>query len=254
MANDPDDELELEVDAPAGADLEDEGLDTDEQGEPAEAETPPPDQAAPQGDQQQQQDRQPEPPARAATRGENRFQTLRNDNQRLDRELAETRRRLDEITRTMQRPAGETPESRAQRHALMTPQEIMQESLRESEARMAQQLQTMQMQNFDVADRTAFQAKAASDPVYAKYGPKVEGKLAEMRARGQNAERDVILKFLIGEAALERRGSKEGRREVQQAAQRVRAQRVRPANSGSDTQTERRQQSSVERRLENVQI
>lgn len=246
---DPNDELDLEVDPPAEPDLEDEGLDTDEQGD--EEQPNPPDLAAQQD--QQEQERQPEP-ARAPSRGENRFQALRNDNQRLDRELAETRRRLDEITRSMNRPQGESPEQRAQRHALMTPEERMQETLREAEGRMAQTVQGLQLQNADVADRATFQAKAAVDPLYAKWGPKVEGKLAELRAKGQSAEREVILKFLIGEAALERRGSKEGRREVAQAAQRVRGQKVRPSNSGSDTQSDRRQQGSLERRLENVQI
>lgn len=247
----PDDELDLEVDPPpAEPDLEDEGLDTNEQGDEPEQ----PAEQEPEAQGQQDQPTRDEPPARQQTRGENRFQTLRNDNQRLDRELAETRRRLDEITRTIARPQGETPEQRAQRHALMTPQEIMSETLRESEGRMAQQIQHLQFQNLDTADRTAFQAKAAVDPLYAKWGPKVEGKLAEMRSKGQSAEREVILKFLIGEAALERRGTREGRREVAQAAQRVRGQRVRPSNSGSDTAADRRQQGSLERRLENVQI
>jgi len=251
MADDPDDELELEVDTPAEPDLEDEGLDTNEQGDQPQDQ---PEQEA-RGDQPQDQERQQDQPERRApTRGENRFQALRNDNQRLDRELADTRRRLDEITRSMARPTGETPEARAQRHALMTPQDVLLELQRESEGRMTQQIQLLQFQNLDTADRTAFQAKAAVDPLYAKWGPKVEGKLAELRAKGQSVEREVILKFLIGEAALERRGTKEGRRDVAQAAQRVRGQRVRPSNSGSDTTADRRQQSSVERRLENVQI
>jgi len=249
---DPDDELDLEVDAPAEPDLEDEGLDTNEQGEESQDQSQ--EQEA-QPERQPGQEREPEPPARAApTRGENRFQTLRNENQRQAQELAETRRRLDEITARLSRPQGESPEQRAARHAMMTPLEVMQETARESEGRMAQQIQMLQLQNLETADRTAFQAKAAVDPLYAKWGPKVEGKLAELRSRGQNVEREVVLKFLIGEAALERRGTKEGRREVRQAAERVRGQRVRPSNSGSDTAADRRQQGSLERRLENVQI
>lgn len=249
---DPDDELELEVDQPAEPDLEDEGLDTAEQGED-ESDTSPPDQQ-PERQTRQDQDAESEPPARAPSRGENRIQTLRNELRERDRQIAETNRRVDELLRERQRPTGETPEQRAARHALMTPQEIMGEQLRESEGRMAQQIQSLQFQNLETADRTAFQAKAAVDPLYAKWGPKVEGKLAELRARGQSAEREVILKFLIGEAALARRGTKEGRREVRQAERRVQGQRVRPSNSGSDTSADRRQQGGLERRLENVQI
>jgi len=244
---DPEDELDVEVDPPAEPDLEDEGLDTNEQGN----ETPEqPDVAAQPQDQQQ-----PEPEqTRQPSRGENRFQTLRNDNQRLNGELAETRRRLDELARQVTQPRGESPEQRAQRFALMTPQEQMAETLRESEQRHAQQMQGFQAQMLDQADRTQFQAKAAVDPLYAKWGPKVEGKLAELRARGNNIEREVLLKFMIGEAALERRGSKEGKREVQQAQKRVQNARTKPSNSGSDTQTQRRQADSLERRLENQQI
>lgn len=194
-------------------------------------------------------------PERQPTRGENRFQTLRNDNQRLNAELSETRRRLDELTRKVDQPTvRETPEARAARFALLTPQEQITETLRESEQRFSAQLSQVQMQNQESLDRTAFQAKCAANTLYAKWAPKVEGKLAELRARGGNAEREVVLKFLIGEAAIERASSKEGRREVQQATARVRAATTRPGNSGSDTQASRRTASSVERRLENVQI
>lgn len=219
--------------------------------EPAEPEAQEPQQdAAPQDDQQQVQ------PERQPTRGENRFQTFRNENQRLSNELLDTRRRLDELTRRLEqpRPPTETPEQRAQRHALMSPQEVMAETLRDAEMRQAQREQMFQGQMLDAADRTAFQAKSAVDPLYAKWGPKVEGRLAELRARGTNVEREILLKYLIGEAALERRGSKEGRREVQQAQRRVQAQRTRPGNSGSDTQAQRRGGQSLEARLENVQI
>lgn len=206
--------------------------------------------AAPQDDQQQVQ------PERQPTRGENRFQALHNENQRVSTELAETRRILSDLQRRLEqpRPQAETPEQRAQRHAMMTPQEVMAETLRDAEMRQAQREQVFQGQILDVADRTAFQAKSAVDPLYAKWGPKVEGKLAELRARGTNVEREVLLKYLIGEAALERRGSKEGRREVQQAQRRVQAARTRPGNSGSDTQAQRRGSQSLEARLENVQI
>ena len=194
--------------------------------------------------------------ARQPSRRDTRIQTLTDEAKQAKSELAETRRRLDELSRqmTQSKAPTESPEQRAARFALMTPQEAMSETLRESEQRTAAMIQQVQMQSVDAADRAAFQAKAAVDPLYAKWGPKVEGKLAELRARGNNVERDVILKFMIGESALEKRGSKEGKQEVRQAKQRVANQRTRPANAGSDTATQRRQQSTVERRLENVQI
>lgn len=247
---DPELELEPEVDLD-----DDEALaDADPVGgdEPAEEiDAKPQEQQAtePAKEQQEQQVRQP-------TRGENRFQALRNDNQRLAAELSDTRRRLDEISRRMEQPkAQESPEARAQRLALMTPEERISETLRESEQRMQTQFQNMQFQSADQASRTAFSAKATVDPLYAKYAPKVEAMIAEERAKGYPiVDRELVLQILIGRAALERRSSKEGKQEVRQAQRRVAAQRTRPINSGSDTQATRRQGESLERRLENMQI
>jgi hypothetical protein len=242
--DDPDDELEIEE--PEAVEPED-LADPDELSEPEEGPKepgePPPEIREP------PVDRQP-------SRRDTRIQALAEEARQAKADLAETRRRLDDISRQMTQPATqrESSEQRAARFALMTPQEQMGESLRESEQRTQALVQQVQAQSFDAADRAAFHAKAVVDPLYAKWGPKVEGKLAELRARGNNIERDVLLKFMIGEAALEKRGSKEGKQEVRQAKQRVANQRTKPANSGSDTGSQRRQQSTVERRLENVQI
>jgi uncharacterized protein (DUF2147 family) len=242
--DDPDDELEIEE--PEAVEPED-LAEPEEPVEPEEGAPKEPDE--PLAAREAPVDRQP-------SRRDTRIQTLTDEARQAKTELAETRRRLDELSRqmTQPRPSVESPEQRAARFALMTPQEQMTETLRESEQRIAAMVQQTQVQSYDAADRAAFQAKAAVDPLYAKWGPKVEGKLAELRAKGNNVERDVLLKFLIGEAALEKRGSKEGRQEVRQAKQRVANQRTRSTNSGSDTAPQRRQQSTVERRLEDVQI
>jgi hypothetical protein len=220
----------------------DEGEEQDQPDQPIAAET------EPQGERQE----------RRPSRGENRFQRQQNENVRLNGELAAANRRLDDLSRQMaeaRKPAVESPEQRQARFALMTPQEQMQETLRESEQRFSSQMSQMQMQMAEQNDRTQYQTQARVDPLYAKWGPRVEGKLAEMRANGQNAPRDVVLRYLIGEAALERRGSKAGKAEVAQAQNRVRAARTRPGNAGSDTQSTRRSsEASLERRLENVQI
>ena len=252
MADDDPDDIELDA------------LEPDEQpevaaDEPEEPEQPEPEPTTETGEPQPETLRTGETqPERQPSRRDARIQTLTEQIRERDQRLAETNRRIDDLIRQqgqLARPQGETPEQRAARFALMTPQEQISETLRESEARHTAQMQQFQMQSLDVADRTAFQAKAAVDPLYAKWGPKVEGRLAELRAKGNNVEREVLLKFLIGEAALERRTGKEGRREVAQAQRRVAAQRTRPQNSGSDTQNQRRQQgTSLERRLENIQI
>jgi hypothetical protein len=241
-------------------DLEPDPVEPDEQVDDAE-EGDEPDDTAEQPDLAARQlegkdpERQPERQERQPSRSETRIRSLSDQVRERDRQLADTNRRIDELIRQRQpEQRGETPEQRAARFAIMTPQEQIAETLRESEQRHAVQLQNVQQQMLDTADRTAFSSKAAVDPLYARWAPKVEGKLAELRAKGNNVEREVLLKFLIGEAALERRTGKEGKREVRLAAQRVNRQRTRPGNSGSDTQAERRERSTAERRLENVQI
>lgn len=243
---DPEDELEIDDEPEA---VEPEELDEPE--EPAE-----PEEGLREPGEPAPIVREPPPSDRQPSRRDNRIHALTEQIRERDARLAETNRRIDELSRQMTQPRvqQETAEQRAARFALMQPHEIMQETLRESEQRTAAMVQQVQQQSQDAVDRAAFQAKAAVKPLYAKYAPKVEGKLAELRARGNNVEREVLLKFMIGEAALERMDSKEGKAEVKQAQKRVASQKTRPANSGSDTAPQRRQQTSLERRLENQQI
>jgi len=246
----PDDELELDLEAEQPS---------DQPAEPHGDEPEEPDQPEDQPETDQPpltaQDQVVEPPQRPSRR-DNRIQSLTERIRERDTELADVRRRLDELTRTVQqpRPQGESPEQRAQRRALLTPQEQMQEDLRESEARVTQIVQSTQAQNAEFADRTAFQAQCAVNPLYAKYAPKVEGKLAELRTQGSNVSREAILRWMIGDAAIARMSSKEGKKEVRDAQTRVRRQTVRPPGGGSDTAATRRREESLERRLENLNI
>lgn len=243
-----DDELELDLEAeqPGDQQAEPEGDEPEEQGDDQQEQEQPPIAAQEQAVEQVQR------PSRRDTR----IQSLVESNRQKDTELADFRRRLDELTRQVVQPRqqGESPEQRAARFAVMTPQEQMQETLREAEQRFTGQLSQMQMQNAEMADRTAFQAQCAVNPLYAKYAPKVEGKIAELRSQGVNANREAVLRFIIGDAALSRVASKEGKREVAQAQQRIRRATTRPSNSGSDTAATRRQGESLERRLENLNI
>ena len=253
---DPDELDELDPVDPPKDDDDDDGAAADpvEGDDPAQDDQPAA--AASTGDQPQDQGDQQQP-ERRTSRENDRVRTLREQVKERDQRLAETNRRLDEIIRAQAQPQqrGETPEQRAQRHALMSPQDIMDERLREAEQRFEARINATTFMNAEMADRTAFQAKAAVDPIYAKWGPKVEALLAERAAKGQPpVEREVAIRWLLGDTMLKQRGSKEGKREVRDAQRRVANQRTRPPNSGSDTQPQRRQAQSLERRLETVQI
>jgi len=55
----------------------------------------------------------------------------------------------------------------------------------------------------DTSDRTAFRQICATNPVAKKYEARVEEELAKARARGQNASREAILRYMLGNDMLE---------------------------------------------------
>lgn len=249
---DPSGELESELD------LEDEPLD------PA---------GEPEGDQPDDVDSPADEPAIDAgprpdqqpSRRDSRIQRLIEDNRRRDAENADLRRRLDELSSRRDAPPQarqESDEERAARYEAMSPGQAMATALREAEERFAKRMSVSAAQTQDIADKTRFQAIASSDNLYAKWADRVEAKLAELRSKGVNMDREVLFRYMIGEAALERRKSNGGRREVAEAGRRVAQRRSRPTDSGSDTSTTREERrgggrdeiAARERRLANLQI
>lgn len=248
---DPEDLDELDPPLPDETepeDLQDEALvedEADEQSEPDEIDA----------SQQQPEQRQPDQD-RQPSRRDRRIEALTTSLAEERRQREELNRRLDAVlTGQSRQPAGETQEQRAQRLALLTPEERIREELNEAKTGFAQQLQRMEISSRDGADRAAFQAKATVDPYYKGWEPKVEAKLQELRSQGMNAPREEVLKWLLGDAVLAKRGGPTAKRDRQQAQRRVTAQRTRPANSGSDVASSRRDRgASLERRLDNVEL
>ena len=253
--DDPVEELE-------NLDLEDEGdqntdpVNEEVQDDPADDN---PDEVAAQ-DADSVQDERPRPQERQPSRRDTRIQSLIEEGRRRDSENADLRRRLDELAnRTVQPQAPRESEAeRAARLATMTTPEVIAETLRDAETRFTQRLNQVASTTADQADRTAFQAKASGDQLYAKWAPRVEAKLTELRRQGVNLDREVLFKFMIGEAALEKRRVSPRDREAIDAARRVAFRRGRPSNPGSDTarpgRSERDDATARVRRLENVQI
>ena len=252
--DDPVEELE-------NLDLEDEGdqntdpVNEEVQDDPADDN---PDEVA--ADAEPVQDDRPRPQERQPSRRDTRIQSLIEEGRRRDSENADLRRRLDELAnRTVQPQAPRESEAeRAARLATMTTPEVIAETLRDAETRFTQRLNQVASTTADQADRTAFQAKASGDQLYAKWAPRVEAKLTELRRQGVNLDREVLFKFMIGEAALEKRRVSPRDREAIDAARRVAFRRGRPSNPGSDTarpgRSERDDATARVRRLENVQI
>lgn len=244
-----DDELDPQDPVAEGDELEDDDV-TDPAGEPEEPSEEPDGLAA--------LGTPGEPPAPAApSRREDRIRTLVDENRRNASELAETRRRLDELTMRLATPQApqETPEQRAARLSLMAPEDRLREEYREDSQKHRREMQQMAFQVQDSSDRSAFQARAASDPFYRKWETKVEQELADLRKTGVNIEREKLLAYLVGKTVLEGRNSPKTRRQVEAAERRVQTARVRTADNRSDVAPARsRQGDTLEKRLENVQL
>jgi hypothetical protein len=191
------------------------------------------------------------------SRREDRIRTLVEENRRYGSELADTRRRLDELTMRLAtpQPQQETQEQRAARLSLMPPEDRLREEFREDSQRHRQEMHQMAFQVRDSSDRSAYQARAAVDQYYRKWENKVEQELADLRKTGVNIEREKLLAYLVGKSYLEARLSPKARKQVEAAERRVAAQRVRTADNRSDVQPQRsRASESLEKRLENVII
>jgi hypothetical protein len=245
---DPEDDVDLEPQE--DADVEQQDLEVEEQEtEPEQDEV---DAAQPDNQDRQQPGEQRQQPSR----GEQRQQRLANELREARQRETDLNRRLDLALAARPQPTqqGESPEARAQRLALLTPEERIREELQETRREIATAMQRQQFATTEAGDRAAFQAKATVDPLYKKWEPKVEAELTQLRNQGMNVERERLMYYLIGKAAVEARGANKGTQRAA-GAQRVRQQTTRSPNSGSDVQAQRRERgNSLERRLENQSL
>jgi hypothetical protein len=91
----------------------------------------------------------------------------------------------------------------------------------------------------DRADKAAFDAKAAVDPIYRKYAQDVEQVLAIERRKGRDFDRETILDFVRGRRARLNQGKKTP---VQaQAERRIQSQQARTAGGRGDQPAQQRQ-------------
>ncbi len=195
---------------------------------------------------------------RQPTRGEVRFQTLskaaKDATERATRAETQARELADRIAR-LERPAQAAPTGpTAEQIALMTPDELINYRLGESDKRFQQTLGQIQWQTYEANDRSTFNALKATDPLAAKYADEVEKRLMEMRAGGQNVDRDRLFTFIVGEKARAGR-SVAKQRQTAQGQQRIARQTVRPGAARSDTTGNRGKVSDAEareKRLENM--
>ena len=182
---------------------------------------------------------EPEPP----TRGNRQVGELRRvareraeENARLTREMAEMRGRLDQLARQPAAPV-ETAAQRAERFALMSPEERAMEMVNESLQRHERNQAQLTNQLLDQSDRTAFDARASETPLLRKLAPEVERtRQTIMQRDGTVISRMDVATYLIGQKVLLQQGK------GKPAAQaRRRQQQTRPTNSRGDVTSPRRE-------------
>jgi hypothetical protein len=199
------------------------------------------------------------------TRGENRHQRLANENERLRRELEETRRAPRQDA-TQQPPAQrrETQQEFEARIALLPPDERMEQrhirweqTQEERYAQQQQQTAAQQIQQAVERDRASYELEAKTDQRMARFADRVEQEFQKRLRQGQPVARKDLFYWLVGQQVAGVNG-KGLQRQRQAAQQRVDRQTVRPARAGSDVQPGRRGQlteaQARARRLENMQI
>lgn len=195
-----------------------------------------------------------QPDGQPARRGNRAIAALRADRRRQQAEIADANRRIAELQSQVARPPQETPQQRADRLALLAPEDRVREEIREEMRVHDARQQAVNRQLMDNSDRAAFNSMAASNPVAHRLAPEVERRLGALRAQGQDLPRHVVLTYLLGERALAQAGkAKPG------AQDRQRRQQAPPVDGRGDRAPARQRQggdtvSDIERNFGDVPI
>jgi hypothetical protein len=179
--------------------------------------------------------------------------TLAEENARLARELEETRRRASQAPPQQHQQPQETAEQRAARLAALSPEDRILTIMREDREADRREQQFYRYQDALRSDKAAFDAKCAANPLAKKFAGEVEKQFLQWQSQGQFVARDILLKTIIGDKALEQAGkprkASEGRRRNE-----VRAPNTRPDVRPSRGRAAAGSASDIEERFGDVPI
>jgi hypothetical protein len=154
---------------------------------------------------------------------------------RLERELAEARG----FQQGMQaRQVDPQAAARAEQEfyaslELMPPAQAYQAIVARERQNVGTALQQIEFRSNDRADKQAYDIAARTSRVHQQYRSQVEQTLASERAAGRNPDREVILKFLVGNDVLER-SARAAPAQRNGAAARIAQQRTQPTGARSN--------------------
>lgn len=240
----PEDDSGYEIDElpEEGQEAEDGPVDEQDEYEDPDAELP-----------EDEEDQEDEPPARQPSRGENRVAAATRAAKEAKAEAASIKQQFEALQRQISAPRQETQEQFRERIANMDQVQFAEYMLQQQAATNQQ----LQFQAQESADRTAYDALAARNPVAAKFKDDVEARLAQMRATGTTAPRETILRWVIGDRAMANAGRATGKAKRAADANRERNTARPPAGRGDSTAQDQRRSgtsSARDKRLENMNI
>lgn len=200
-----------------------------------------------------------EPPAQQArqpSRAERRIQALANEAKEAKAKTELLERQLHELSQRQAAPLQPTQQQIDAHLATLEPWDRT-EFLRQQDAQRTEQtLRNMAFRQQEQSDKLAYESLKLRAPVAGKLEREVEQRLAEMRAAGTTAPRETVLRWVIGDRALANANRATGRAQRTATTNRER-QQARPTNSrGDQTPSNPRDNNarSRDKRLENVSI
>ena len=116
---------------------------------------------------------------------------------------------------------------------MMPPAQAYAELMRRGQAQVGNALQQIEFRANERADKQAYDIAARTSKVHQQYRSQVESTLASERAQGRNPDREVILKYLVGNDVLERAG-RAAPAQRNGAARRLASQQTRPTGARGD--------------------
>lgn len=169
-----------------------------------------------------------------------RAQTAEAEAARLREENARLTGRIEGgAQRQPQGPTADELAAERAREELMSPAELVEHKVSKATNQLRAEMQHTQFRMWDQSDKAAFDAKVASDPLYAKYAARVEAGIQEQRKNGLNVARERMFRFLVGDDVLNKRGPAAARARSRTEQVRERETVKKPAGGRSDTATER---------------
>lgn len=193
-------------------------------------------------------------PQRPTSRAENRFQKLSATAREANERASRLERELQELKTAQQRREAQQQERQptADEMALWSEDQRTDWKLSQAQKTWQTQFNQIQWNTYESGDKAAFAALCASDPIAKKYATEVEDRLADLRSKGQNVDRERLLTFIVGEKVRQNRG-KAKERQTNEGQRRIQRQQAPAPNGRGDTPSQRGRLSPAEERLKRLE-